>query len=105
MGVPDMHEALISKGQVRGTYHQDMINSKYNCALRHHICPSGLGSHTGGVGGDAEFEKYARHLVLWEGRLGVRDWLESMQMYYPTVARDALMRFDSIDFGWRSTDA
>jgi hypothetical protein len=94
-----MHEALISKGQVNGHPEQDKINSQFNCVLRHHACPNGKDFHSGGIGGDITFEKCARQLVEFEGFMEVRCWLFGMQHVFPTVARDALYRFDKID--WR----
>ena len=89
-----MHEALISKGQVNGHVKQDLINSKYNCVLRHHVCPDRLGSHTAGVGGDETFEKCAKHLAKWEGEVEVRTWLLEMVSVFPQVALEAFYRFN-----------
>ena len=102
---PDMHEALISKGQVNGHQNQDAINSRYNCVLRHQFCPNGLGYHSGGIGGNELFEKCARHIVEWEGRLETRKWLAAMEVVFSTVGRDALRRFDSIDWSKDITHA
>jgi hypothetical protein len=97
-GAFDLHEALISKGQVNGHPRQDLINSVYNCVARHNVCPNNLGSHTGGIGGNKIFEKCARNIVKWEGITNVRQWLSFMQTVFPIVAKEALVRFDAIDW-------
>ena len=89
-----MHEAMITKGQVNGHEKQDLINSRYNCVLRHHVCPGGKDSHAGGVGGDEIFEKCVKHLVGWEGEQNVREWLLEMIVIFPRVALEALYRFN-----------
>jgi len=89
-----MHEAMITKGQVKGHPKQDLINSKYNCVLRHNVCPDGKHSHTGGIGGDETFEKCARHLVKWEGEDKIRMWLFKMIDHFPQVALEAFYRFN-----------
>ena len=91
---PDMHEAIITKGQTRGHKEQYRINSIYNCVLRHHVCPDGLGSHTGGVGGDDTFEKCVKHLVHWETEENVRAWLLDMIEVFPRVGLEAFYRFN-----------
>jgi hypothetical protein len=93
----DMHEAMITKGHVRGLPNGELINSRYNCVIRHH---ESLGcSHTGGVGGDEAFEKSARYLVEWEGYELVHNWLLQSRILWPTVGKEALQRFDSLKLG------
>jgi hypothetical protein len=92
--IGDLHEALISKGQIRGHAQSSLINSRFNCIERHH--DSGGCSHTGGIGGDEAFEKAARYLAKWEGEKNVRNWLIEMCGTFPQVGKEALQRFNSV---------
>jgi hypothetical protein len=75
---------------------QYLIYARENCVLRHHVCPDGLGSHTGGTGGDEVFRKCAEHLVLFEGQDNIRTYLEKMTTVFPQVGKEAFQRFNSI---------
>lgn len=94
-GDADMHEALISKGHVRGLDSNDLINSRYNCVIRHHNALTC--KHTGGIGGDESFEKAAKYLVKWEGYEPVHDWLLRASHIWPTVGTDAMQRFEGLN--------
>ena len=91
---PEMHEGLISRGQVQGSGKEDLIHSRYNCLLVHSNCHRGIV----GVGGDKYFEISVRHLVEEEGYYEVRKWLESMATEFEIVGQEALKRFDGIEF-------
>jgi hypothetical protein len=94
MADADMHEALISKGHVRGLRDGDLINSRYNCVIRHHntlTC-----KHTGGIGGDEAFRQAATYLVGWERYEPVHNWLQRMSAIWPTVGKEALQRFEAL---------
>lgn len=90
----DLHEALISKGQVLGNENINLIYSRYNCVERHHASQGCV--HAGGIGGDEAFGKAARYLAQWESEDSVRRWLEEMKVVFPQVGKDALRRFNSI---------
>lgn len=90
----DLHEGLISRGQVRGHTEVGQIFSRYNCVERHHDSPDC--KHTGGIGGDEAFELCARYLAEWEGEDSVRAWLTDMSVVFPSVGRAALRRFNSV---------
>lgn len=91
-----MHEALITRGQVRGHEYQDKIYSPYNCVLRHQTCPNGKGQHTPGIGSESEYKACVDQIVEFEGMITVAKWLEEMEVYFPTVASQALRRFSSL---------
>ena len=90
-----MHEALLPKSAVMKTSAetQDMINHACNCVIRHHICPGGKMSHTGGTGGDEVFEKCLEHLVYWEGKEAVEEYLKFMAERTVVAGQQALTRF------------
>jgi hypothetical protein len=90
----DLHEALITRGQVRGHIQQDFIYSRYNCILRHH--ETAFCSHTGGVGGNINFEKAARYLAKWEGYQPIHAWLSEAKNIWPVVGAEALRRFEGV---------
>lgn len=90
----DLHEALISRGQLRGHKDLDLIYSRYNCIERHHNS-SGC-NHGGGIGGDESFRKAALYLASWEGESQVRTWLERMALIFPQIGKEALRRFNSV---------
>ena len=84
----DLHEALINRGKVPGHEYEALIYSRFNCVLAHHECHMRIM----GTGGDAVFEKCARHIIRFEGRQAVVDWLETIQAYFPKVAGETLAR-------------
>lgn len=98
--IGDMHEALISRGDVQGAPDnvKQMIFSRYNCIHRHNQCPTGGHFHAPGIGGSETFEKCARALVEYEGYEGIYEWLVEMANVLPKVGSMALQRFTSIEF-------
>ena len=90
----DLHEALITRGDVRGSPYREQIFTAENCVLVHHICHMGIA----GRGGNETFEKCARYLVKWEGLEAVCDWLTQMTAVFPSVATTTFRRFMAIDF-------
>jgi hypothetical protein len=90
-----MHEALIPKSAIMKTIPeiQDMINHPCNCVIRHHICPGGKMSHTGGTGGEEVFKKCLDNLVYWEGKNAVEEYLKFMAEQTQIVGSQALQRF------------
>jgi len=91
---PDMHEALITKGMVRGHKKGLLINSQFNCVLRHNVCPDGQ-KHDPGVGSEEDYRKCLKHLIAFEGLQDITQWLVDMEKHFPTVARQALSRVHS----------
>ncbi len=90
----DLHEALITRGDVARQVNQSLIYHRCNCVVVHHICHMQIAGH----GGDIGFEKCARQIVAFERRQAVHAWLMAMQQYFPQAARKALRRFEAIDF-------
>ena len=90
-----MHEALITKGMVRGHKDNLMINHACNCVLIHPAC------HKPGVGGEEIFRKCLKHLIAHEGLPNILLWIRSMEKYFPNVANDVKYRVASaaIDIG------
>jgi hypothetical protein len=72
---------------------QEMINSRFNCVLRHHICPGGKMSHTGGTGGEEVWKKCLDNLIEWEGIEAIEKYLQSMVERTQTIGLDVLHRF------------
>ena len=96
LGAPDLHEAIITRGQVAGTAKEkrDKINSRYNCVLRHNTCPTGQ-SHIPGIGSREDFDACLGQIIDFEGYELLQEWLNSMTYYYPIVAAQALLRVTS----------
>ena len=90
---PDMHEALITKGMVRHNKNIDMINSRFNCVLRHNQCPDGTHYHTSGAGSWEEYKACVKNLISFEGAKNVANWLQSMDQYFPNISKDAMRKF------------
>lgn len=90
---PDMHEALITKGMVSGNEYIDMINSRANCVLRHHICPGGKQSHLPGTGSQNDYENCVDDLVKWNGIDGILAWFYMVALLFPHAEREARFRF------------
>ena len=86
-----MHEALITKGMVRGNKHADKINSRQNCVIRHNVCPDGQ-MHNPGIGSEWDYVNCLRQIIKFEGYESVVVWLMQMKDYFPTVADEALQR-------------
>ena len=96
----DLHEALISRGQLNDRTQLTLINSRFNCVLRHHICPGGKLYHSPGVGGDQIFAQCASQLMYYEGGAAIRRWLLDMTRIIPVVAEQAYLRFDAVERMW-----
>jgi hypothetical protein len=77
----DLHEALITRGDVSGHKYQHLIYSAFNCVVVHHSCHMQIAGH----GGDEVFEKCARYLVEHEGFDLVHEWLIGMMDAFPIV--------------------
>ena len=94
-GVGDMHEALLPKSAVMKAPKevQEMINHQCNCVIRHHICPGGKHSHTGGTGGEEIWAKCLLHIVRWEGVESVEEYLQFMAGQTQIAGSQALQRF------------
>ena len=92
----DLHEALISRGQVQKSKFAFLINSPYNCVLRHSSLSSANCKHEGGVGGDEIFAKCAKQICYYETSEKVMEFLTAITEYFPVVGRDALQRFSSL---------
>lgn len=91
----DMHEGLISRGQVQKSGREVLVFHPCNLVFRHndsHGC-----SHSGGIGGNKGFEISARYLVEHEGYHEVRAWLMSMVTEFSQVGEEALRRFDALN--------
>jgi len=87
----DLHEAIISRGQLNGIFETDLYVEE-NCVLRHHVCHSIKRGHEGGVGGQRIFELCLAQIVESVGGQQILNWLDIMQVNYPTVAKDAKQR-------------
>ena len=87
----DMHEALITKGMVRGNKDADKINSRQNCVIRHNECPDGQ-RHNPGVGSEWDFISCLKQIVWFETYGAVIIWLNQMKEYFPVVADQVLQR-------------
>lgn len=96
IGLGDLHEALITKGDVMKSKEKDAINSRYNCVHRHNTCPNQKGSHTPGHGGPETFKKCVRALIKYEGYEAIKEWLESAVETWPVVGKQTLARFESV---------
>lgn len=90
----DLHEALISRGQVQKSLFAWLINHPCNVVLRHNSM-SGC-KHEGGVGGDEIFAKCAKQICYYETSEKVMEFLTAITEYFPVVGRDALQRFSSL---------
>jgi hypothetical protein len=91
----DKHEPLLTRGDVEKVPEWKwLIFHPCNTVLVHHKCHMSIIGH----GGKDVFEKCARQLVEYEGYENVRAFLVAMLDYYPTNAKDALKKFDLIDF-------
>jgi len=90
----DMHEALISRGQVQGSPFAFLIYHPCNVVLRHNSITGCR--HEGGVGGSEIFAKCAKQIAHYETSERVTGYLIAMQEYFPVVARDVLQRFLSL---------
>jgi hypothetical protein len=97
-GQGDLHEGLISRGQVMKSAGKEKIFTRFNCAHRHNSCPDGEHSHTPGIGGDHTFEKFAIYVSEREGVENVLEWLEKAAEEWPIVGAQALQRFRSVMF-------
>jgi len=86
-----MHEALITKGMVRGNKDADKINSRQNCVIRHNVCPDGQ-QHNPGVGSEWDFISCLKQIVWFETYGAVIVWLTQMKEYFPVVADQVLQR-------------
>jgi hypothetical protein len=95
-GAPDLHEAIITRGQVAGTgkARKDKIYSRYNCVLRHNTCPTGQ-SHTPGIGSHEDFDACLKQIIEFEGYEALLEWLASMEDTYPIAATQAMFRVKS----------
>ena len=94
--VPEMHEALITKGMTRGLSNQDKINSRYNCVLVHPKCHRKIQ----GSGGVENQRKCAEHLVKFEGCDQVEAWLGMMaDQEFKIVGSQALRTFEGFQLG------
>lgn len=101
-GAPDMHEAIITRGQVSGHDFQNVIYSKYNCVLRHQFCPSGKQSHTPGIGSENDYLKCVVQIIQYEGYTDTNLWLLSMNSVFPTITKQAWNRFNSTLMDYRA---
>jgi len=92
IGGGNMYEALITRSSVIKTSEeiQDMVNHACNCIIRHRICPDGKISHTDG---EEFWAKCLHHLIYWEGREAVEEYLKFMAEQTPEVGEKALLRF------------
>jgi len=86
-----MHEALITKGMVRGNKHALMINNRNNCVLRHNQCPDGQ-KHEPGIGSEEVYLACLNQLIKFEGLDSIMEWLKEMTEYFPGVAEEASRR-------------
>jgi len=73
VGVPDMHEAFVTKKNIQGCPPTvgDFINSRYNCVLVHPGKCHQTGQTTEGR------RKCAEQIVHYEGRENVTAWLDN----------------------------
>lgn len=105
LGEADLHEAIITRGQVAGTARAkaDEIFSQYNCVLRHNVCPTGA-SHTPGIGSNTDFKNCLEQIVEFEGYSALLEWLDKMTAIYPVVAAQACKRVVSALTVWKGED-
>ena len=77
-GIPDLHEAILTRGKVQGASDSDkaleLISHPCNCVLRHHVCPDGQ-YHTSGTGGDEVLARCIKQIIDWESYPAVTAWL------------------------------
>jgi len=90
----DMHEALITKNHVRSQALGWLINSPYNCVLRHHGIKQC--KHEAGTGGDEIFHACAIMLVTQHGPPKIEEYLIEMSKLFPTLEEIALKRFQTL---------
>jgi hypothetical protein len=88
-----MHEALATRGDCQGEL-QWLIFHQCNSVLAHENCHNRILGH----GGDEYFERCARELVKYEGYDRVHEFLEGICIPFPTIGKQVLRRFDSLEF-------
>lgn len=77
----DMHEALVTRGD---NLSERDIYTRENCALVHHgDCHIAAGTKSGQ-------RKVAAHLVEWEGREAIENWLSTIYTKNPATYRTAM---------------
>lgn len=92
-GNADLHEAIFTRWDVvRLPKEQKIwINHPCNVDFRHHVCPDGKNYHTSGHGGDALWARFATHIIQFEGRRRVMEYVfavvTEVPVLFPTVHR------------------
>lgn len=84
----DMHEAIVTRGDVQGTKVADHIFHRCNSVHVHQHC------HTPGHMSEENWRKCVDYLVEWEGRLAIEEWLLHMSVNTKIVGQQALQRFN-----------
>ena len=89
---PDMHEAIITRGQARGSqlYEQGLLFVRQNCVLVHHgVCHIKAAMASGQV-------KCIRHLFVHEHFHEIMAWLEQVELVSGGIAHEAIRRDEAI---------
>ena len=87
--IPDMHEALITKGDVSGHPLGYLINDKHNCVLVHHKCHMSIIGH----GSEEQYKNCAIQLTNFN--IDMSEWFEMMEENFKIVATHAKRRYIS----------